>query len=370
MALGPEQLESLLETIHQDYPEPSSQDISMELQKYWWADRLLGVPKIGTFRPKASQVKWKYEVDYAKNFQVVSLYHRDSSDRVDILEEASQKWGLTTTNYHYDIDEEVFKEGADEIFDYMSAMEAGLWKSQYAGMEDLILGPGPSSSTQKPFPPLSLLSWITSTSDSTTEDNATQGFTGADPVGWGSDGISGLLRSTYEQLKNRAFPYTNVSDLDLVKKVIKSMDFCHFSPPVSRPNIVDESAPRWEMMTTHSRVELLRDLQSSKNDNHGNENAKYGNGTMLRGVEVNWVPAWTNTASTVARDDGIFLGVDWATMAWAENPGRRRRKHKPFQHPEMSNVRVRKMDDAGQLICYNPRGNFRGYCTDTVTETQ
>ena len=27
------------------------------------------------------------------------------------------------------------------------------------------------------------------------------------------------------------------------------------------------------------------------------------------------------------------------------------------------------MDDSGQIVCYNRRANFRGYCTETVTET-
>ena len=45
------------------------------------------------------------------------------------------------------------------------------------------------------------------------------------------------------------------------------------------------------------------------------------------------------------------------------------RKRAPYQHKDMSNVRVRKMDDAGQIVCYNRRANFRGYCSETVTET-
>lgn len=369
MSISPEQFESILETVHDEYPSPSSQDISMELQKYWWADRLLKGDKLSKARASGAYVKWKYEVDYADNFQVVGMYHRDSSSRVDILEEAQMKWGMTTTNYHVDIDEEVFTQGSRQIFDWFAAQEAGLLKSLYAGMENLIFGTGPASPTQKPFPPVSILSWVTATDDSTSENNSEEGFDGYDPVGWGSTGISNLLRSTYPQLKNRTFPYTEVSPLDMVKKMVRSMDKCLFSPPVARPNIVPEGAPRWEVLTTHSRVEGLRDIADSKNDNHGNDVAKYGNGALVRGVEVNWVPAWTNTSSVVARTDGIILGVDWATMDWMQNPGRKMRKHKPYQHPEMSNVRIRKMDDAGQLVCYNPRSNFRGYCTATVTET-
>jgi hypothetical protein len=35
----------------------------------------------------------------------------------------------------------------------------------------------------------------------------------------------------------------------------------------------------------------------------------------------------------------------------------------------MSLVRVRCMDDSGQIVCFDRRRNFRGYSTVTVTET-
>jgi hypothetical protein len=82
-----------------------------------------------------------------------------------------------------------------------------------------------------------------------------------------------------------------------------------------------------------------------------------------------WVPAWTNSSSENARSDGVILGVNWKTFKWYYLAGRAQRKRAPFQHPEMSNVRLRCMDDSGQIVCFNRRANFRGYSTATVTET-
>jgi hypothetical protein len=105
------------------------------------------------------------------------------------------------------------------------------------------------------------------------------------------------------------------------------------------------------------------------NDNIGDDMAARSGTVFVRGVPMTWVPAWTNAGSVNARTDGIILGVNWATFRAYYAAGRQMRKRKAFQHPEMSNVRVRCMDDSVQMVCFNRRGNFRGYCTETVTET-
>jgi len=199
------------------------------------------------------------------------------------------------------------------------------------------------------------------------ENNATEGFTGDAPVGW-SD-VGGVNPADYAQWKNRAFPYTTVDRDDFVEKTINSMDLCTFKPPVARSDIKPEGNHRWELLTTHSRIAASRRLLQLGNDNIGDDLAAHSGTVYLRGTPMNWVPAWTNSASVNARTDGVILGVDWNTFDWYYAAGRNMRKRAPFQHPEMSNVRVRKMDDAGQIVCYNRRANFRGYSTVTVTET-
>ena len=372
MALGPEQIDDLVNSIHQKFigeDRMAAQDISLSLQKYYFASRLFE----GDLKREVmstTQCKWKLKVRHQDNFQVVGLYHRDSSNRVNVLDEGSLKWGLTTTNYHYDIDEEIFQTGGRQIYDYMESYERDLLTSFYVGMEDLMFGPGPSSPTQNPFPPVSLLWWITSTDDSITENNAEEGFDGVEPVGWGSSGVGGISTSTYDQWKNRTFPYTTLDRDDFVEKIINSMDLCQFEPPVEgNKNIVDGSKPNWELLTTHSRVAAARRLLQLGNDNIGNDLAAHSGKVYIRGVPMVWIPAWTNASSVNARTDGIVLGVNWKTFKAYRAAGRTMRKKKAFQHPEMSNVRVRCMDDSLQIVCFDRRANFRGWSTETVTET-
>ena len=367
MALGIEQLDDFVASYLQKYPMGKWQDISAPLQKYYFASRLFD--KSMKREMSTSQAKWKVKTGNNDNFQVVGLYHRDSSDRVNVLTEGELMWGLTTTNYHYDIDEEVFKKGADEIVDYFNLQEQSLMDDFFRGMEDLMFGPGPSSPTQTPFPPVSLLWWITATDDSTTENNSEEGFDGFEPLGWGSTGVGGISCTTYDQWRNRTFPYTDISRDDFVEKTINSMDLCTFEPPVARSDIKPEGNHRWELLTTHSRVAAARKLLQLGNDNIGDDLAAHSGTVMVRGVPMRWVPAWTNSASENARTDGIILGVDWNTFDCYYASGRSQRKRTPYQHPEMSNVRVRAMDDSLQMVCYNRRANFRGYSTQTVTET-
>ena len=367
MALAIHQLDDFIQAYYQKRVEGKWQDISSVLQEYMYASRIFSQ---ASRRPMVtSRAKWKLKVDNNDNFQVVGLYHRDSSSRVDVLQEGTMDWGMTTTNYHYDLDEETFTQGAKAIVNYLELQETGMMQDYFTGMEDVMFGAGPSGPLVSPFPPVSLLHWITSTADSSTENNATEGFNGYSPVGWGTSGVGGISTTTYEQWRNRTFPYTTIDRDDFVEKVINSMDLCTFKPPIDRSDIKPEGRHRWELLTTHSRVAESRKLLQLGNDNIRDDLAAHSGTVYIRGVPMNWVPAWTNSNSINARTDGIILGVDWNTFDWYSAAGRSMRKKKPYQHKDMSNVRIRQMDDSGQLVCYNRRANFRGWSTVAITET-
>jgi hypothetical protein len=357
MALGIEELDDFIHAYQQEYPMGEWADISMPLQKYLFASRLFD--SANKDEASGAYCKWKLEVRYADNFQVVGLYHRDSSNRVNVLDEGEMKWAMTTSNYHYDLNEDAFSQGADAIVNYIDLRERGLMKSFFAGMEDLMFGPGPTSATQKPNPPSSLLWWITA--------SATEGFNGTEPSGFESVGVGGVDTDDSPYWKNRTFSYAAFSHPDAITKTIRSMDLCLFEPPVAAAGLTP-TRPNWELLTTYSRVSAAYELMRLGNDNIRNDLGTYANTPSIRGVPMVWVPAWTNSASINARTDGIILGVNWATFKWKYRAGRNMRKRKAFQHPEMSDVRIRKMDDAGQIVCYDRRANFRGYSTATITE--
>ena len=79
MALGIEQLDDFVASYLQKYPMGKWQDISSPLQEYMFASRLFD--KANKREMSTSQCKWKLKIDNNDNFQVVGLYHRDSSSR-------------------------------------------------------------------------------------------------------------------------------------------------------------------------------------------------------------------------------------------------------------------------------------------------
>ena len=83
MALGIEQLDDFVASYLQKYPMGKWQDISLPLQEYMFASRLFD--RANKAEMSTSQCKWKLKVDNNNNFQVVGLYHRDSSSRVNVL---------------------------------------------------------------------------------------------------------------------------------------------------------------------------------------------------------------------------------------------------------------------------------------------
>jgi len=135
MALSIEQIDDFVNSIHQKFAGEemlAAQDLSLSLQEYKYASRLFsGNLKKDTM--STSQCKWKVKVNTNDNFQTVGLYHRDSSTRVNTLDEGELKWALTTNNYHYDIDEEIFRTGGKQIYDYIEDMERDLMTSFYTG---------------------------------------------------------------------------------------------------------------------------------------------------------------------------------------------------------------------------------------------
>ena len=76
------------------------------------------------------------------------------------------------------------------------------------------------------------------------------------------------------------------------------------SRPASGTDKFSQTRPNWELLTTHSRLAAGRRLLQLGNDNIGDDMAAHSGTVYIRGVPMNWVPAWTNSASENARTDG------------------------------------------------------------------
>jgi len=375
--LAIDQVDDFVEAVLHKYVKPDWKDISMPLQKYWFAERLFSKAKADEM--EGDLLTWKLQIANPGNFKVTGLYADDTTSRVNLLTHGSMNWSVNTTNYTYDITEAIFRTSKVQILNYLDVQEHAMYNDYFKGMELLMMGTGPTSPTQAPRPPASLLWWIqpyngNASSLSTvfgtlTVGGTSSGFLGMDPTGFEAVGTGGILSATYSGWRNRCGVYTAFSELDAIDTIVECMDKCGFTPAHSYSELAPGSKPQWELLTTYSRLKEARKLAQSSNDNMGSELAKYKGAVLLRGVPMVWIPAWSNQDFGLAQTNGPVVGVNWATFKYYFASGLRQAKRAPYQDKDKHNVRWRVMDDSGQIVCFDRRQNFIVTSTATITES-
>lgn len=371
-----DQVDDFLEAVLHKYVKPAWKDISMPLQKYWFAERLFNRAEADSM--DGDLVNWKLQVANPDNFKLTGLYADDATNRVNLLEHGEMAWSMNTTNYTYDILERVFRSSKTEIINYMNVQEHAMYNDYFKGMEALMFGPGPTSPTQAPRPPSPLLWWIQPYNTASGYGNndsayqlaagATSGFLGMDPYGFSSVGTGGVKSTDYSGWRNRVGVYAAFEEDDAIDTIVECMDKCFFTPAQSYAELAPASKPQWELLTTYSRLKAARGIAQNNNDNLQSDVAKYKGAVMIRGVPLLWVPAWSNQEFGTARTDGLVLGINWETFHYYFAAGLQMVKRPPYQDKDKHNVRWRVMDDSGQIVCYDRRANFAVTSSETITE--
>jgi len=371
-----DQVDDFLEAVLHKYERSRWKDISMPLQKYWFAERLFS--RAQADEVDGDLVNWKLQVTNPGNFKLTGLYADDTTNRTNLLTHGEMAWSQNTTNYTYDITEAVFRSSKTQIINYMNVQEHAMYNDYFAGMEALMFGPGPNSPTQSPRPPSSLLWWIQPYNTASGYGNndaayqlpsgATSGFLGMDPYGFSSVGTGGILSTTYSGWRNRIGVYDAFTEEDAIDTIVECMDKCAFMPAQDYAELAPGGKPGQELLTTYSRLKKARSIAQNHNDDVQSDVAKYKGAVLIRGVPLLWVPAWSNQTFGTARTDGIVMGVTWSTFHYYFASGLRMVKRPPYQDKDKHNVRWRVMDDSGQIVCFDRRQNFAVTSSETITE--
>jgi len=375
--LGLNQIDDFVESVLHKYEKMRWQDISMNLQEYYFASRLFD--KAGPAEEEGDLLEWKLQVDNNDNFHFTGLYADAVTSRKTLLTHGRIGWSINTTNFTYDILEKIFRTSPVKIIEYMDVLEHSMNNDYFKGMELAMMGDGPTSPTQSEPPPCSLLWWIQVYNTASGYGNnpaayqlaagTTNAFLGMNPYGFDDVGTGLIDRKTYAGWRNRIGQYDQATEDDLVDTLVECLDKCHFKPAHQYAEISPSGRPKHEMLTTYSRVKALRHILSTGNDNIKGDVAMWKVSVpMVRGVPVHWIPAWSNADFGLQRTDGLILGVDWSSFKYAHASGLRMVKRPPRRDANKPNVRWREMDDSGQLYCLDSRRNFAVTCTETVTE--
>jgi hypothetical protein len=342
------------------------QDISMQLQEYFYAQKLFG--KGEPEEQNSSQVIWDVQYDYNDNFAVTGLYDPDVSSRKDTMTQAKMFWSFVKDNYQYDLREEYFNKKPEAIVRMIDSWEHGLDNSFFSGMEKIMFGAGPTSPTQKLPPPCSLQWWLPAynatniTNAGLTNTIGTNGvtsdFLGMDPTNFATVGTGGIPSGQYPGWRHRVGVYSVFSEDDAIDTILECMEKCSFTPAKSYPQLVDEMNPRWDLLTTYSRLKLARKIAQSQNDNLRGELAKWKDAALIRGVPLRWVPAWTSPTFGVGRTDGPVMGVDWKAVKVWHKADLNMVKSPPVRDKDCHLVRWRFLDHSTQITFTTRRTSF------------
>jgi hypothetical protein len=177
---------------------------------------------------------------------------------------------------------------------------------------------------------------------------------GLDPSGF-SGGRAGVASATYARWKNWTFRYAAVTADDLIRKVKLAMFNTDFKAPVKHAELKYGSRPQREIYTTYRVSEPLEQLAESRNENHGNNLARFmyssdGGGVVIGGVPVIPIHYLTNNDT----NDPLY-GVDWQVFRPVVQKGKNMRRTGPLQAPRQHDVKTVHYDTFMNYCCYNLR---------------
>ena len=341
------------------YEKMDWQDISLPLQRYYYAQKLFGKAKPDEM--DGALVKWDVQIAFDDTFAVTAPHDPDTTSRVDTLTQGSMFWSFVKANYTYDLREDIFNGSDVRILKWLETKEHGLYNSFFAGMEKLMFGPGPSSPTQPKPPPASILWWLpaySATSGYTFASGVTNDFLGLDPTGFSGVGTGGISRLQFPSWRHRVGTYNVFSEDDAIDTLLECCDKCEFTPAKAYSELTSSDSPQWELLTTYSRIKLARKIASIQNDNLKGNLDKWKETVLLRGVPMNWVPAWSNQAAGTAVTNGPIAGINWKSWKFFTKASLNMVKSPPERDKDNHLGRWRFLDHCCQIACYNPRNNF------------
>jgi len=338
MALLPDQIDDFVNLTLNLMKTQAWTDLALAYQEYVFASIVTAKNIQERGGPK---IAFKIKTKNTGNARNVGWYGADVTKVTDVSIGAEVPWSMQTGNWSYDIYEDVFQSDRETIIRELQLREHDAL-SDLAELNEINLWTAPTGPADTR--PMGIPFWIQKDS-TTTPDGA---FNGANPAGFAA-GCAGVSSTTYPRWRNWTFGYVNPTIDDLVKKIKKSVAFTNFVPPVPHPQLGFGKSD-FTVFTTYRVVEPLERLAESRNDNLGQDLAKYVGQVVVGGIPVRWVPYLEANDLT----DPVY-GVNWAVFRPFVKTGCNMRRNPPKEAARQHTVREVHIDNAMNYICYNRR---------------
>ncbi len=281
-------------------------DLSQTLQSHVVTSRIYQSANYGV--DGGESLTWQIKKNYADNYQDIGVGAIVSADPEDRQVRARVDWAAGKCSAAW-LEEVVNFQGKSEteILSILSLEMLSLYQSNINGKERRLWG-APSSSTQDPRVPYGIPFWAQKAS----LDTAAFGFNGGDPSGF-TGGAAEIPVATVPAWKNGNFGYQLVNHTDLFPKMSQAIEKSNFKPPRAYPGVVD-SKPQYVIYTTYPVWEAIQKETTFSNDNLGRDVGRYYGDVYFKGVPISWVPALTNSDSSVVDTQHPIYGIDWSVL--------------------------------------------------------
>ncbi len=297
-------------------------------------------------------ISWMLVTGTDKTAKAVGLFQQDDYGRSDHGKKATIPYRHIHAYSLYDEHEISLNGGPEQILDMIQVGEDQSLVDTAELFETFVWGkPATSADELTPYGfKMYIVKNITGTSAGDSWPTNAGGFNGGNPTGF-SSGVAGVDVANVARWKNWACKYTDVSKLDLLRKLKYAELKTNFVPPTDIPLNLRSNRGRAYYTGIQNTIEL-NEILSTQNDNLGDLQGFQGQTLFMRKPVV-YVPKLDDDS------DGPFYGINWATFSVQVLKGWWMRRQGPnrligSQHL----VFATDHDTSLNLKCTNRRANF------------
>ena len=341
MPLRHDQIDDFVQTTLPKFKRKSWTDLSLEHPEYI-ASSIINDKNVT--EDGGTEISFRVKIRNTGNARATGLYAQDITKVEDVMITGRVNWTYQTTNFSYDIYEDMWQSDRETIIRQLQIREHDALSDMAELTEQQMWTAPTSGADPNPYG----IPWWLQKDATTTEDG---GFNGTNP----GAGLyrAGIDSSLYPRWRNWTAGYRTVTTDDLIRKIKRALTFTNFMPPVPHPEL-GYGESKYQIYTTYSVQEPLERLAETRNDRLGSDVARYMNQVTVGGTPIRWVPYLEANDPT----DAPLYGINWKVFRPFVKTGVNMRRNPPKQAPGQHTVRNVHYDNAMNYCCYDLRRNF------------
>lgn len=353
--LQPNAVGQLVDTTWDNVKKGKWVDLSLSLTEYFAMPRFMKRETVN--EEDGPNLTWKTNFDTSSAAQTTGLYATITRTRAGRLVTATIPWRNAMVYFQYDERDYDLNRGPHQIISQVQVDTHRMWNSMAALLETQFWSL-PTSTTNDFY---GLPYWCIRNTTVTKDSAVTVSmFNAENPSGF-SGGRAGIdsTASGQSAWANAAAQYTNISESDLVKLMVRGTYMTTFIDPNPYPNL-DTGRPRCEWFCGYGVHDGLRSLLISRNEFQASQlqgrELSWGAGSPgqpalaeLLGQPIYYAPILNSaTGAPVYR-------IDWSVFHCVAKTGWNMKVKPARESEDQPNVWFKDVFYMGNIRCYDPR---------------